>query len=473
MMVFMVAGLIQAQPSTDLKYRKYRVALVPGISSNGIDAKEYTAKYSLNLIAGYNGGLDGFEIGPVNINKHYSRGMQIGVLNITGGEMHGFHIGSIANISRDEMQGLQFAGITNVAGGELSGIQFAGITNVAGGNLNGIQFSGIANVAGGELSGIQFAGITNVSDAEMSGIQLSGIANISNFDMQGIQISGILNVANNNLQGVQLAGIANVNDGTSQGLIGAGIMNYSTGSAQGIYYSGVANYAEEFQGVAIAGAVNYSGHTQGLQISGLANIATSFQGIQVGGLVNVVEYGQGIQVGAFNFGKEFEGVPVGLISLYGNGRKQIDVWAADGGFTYAGFKTGTYDVYNMISIGYNPTITERDVWALAWSIGLHRPLDEVWEDARYEGYFLNQDFTIQHIQEGKYRDDLNHIYSYKYLLGREYSNGFSAYAGPTLNMMVSKNPNNEDYIWYSLHDITRKGREYKFWVGLTVGMQFF
>ena len=456
-MILMVAGLMQAQPSTDLKYRKYRVALVPGISSNGIDAKDYTAKYSLNLIAGYNGGLDGFEIGPVNINKHYSHGMQIGVLNITGGEMHGFHIGSIANISGDEMQGLQFAGITNVSRGELSGLQFAGI----------------ANVAGGELSGIQFAGITNVSDAEMSGIQFSGIANISNFDMQGIQLAGILNVANNNLQGVQLAGIANLNEGTSQGLIGAGIMNYSTREAQGIYYSGVANYAEEFQGVAISGIVNYSGYTQGLQIAGVANVASDFQGIQVGGLVNVVGYGQGIQVGAFNFGKEFEGVPVGLISLYGNGRKQIDVWAADGGFTYAGFKTGTHEVYNMISIGYNPTITERDVWALAWSIGLHRPLDEVWENARYEGYFLNQDFTIQHIQEGKYREDLNHIYSYKYLLGREFSNGFSAYAGPTLNMMVSKNPNNEDYIWYSLHDITRKGRDYRFWVGLTVGMQFF
>ncbi len=453
-----LAGSAFAQPDTHLKYRKYRVSLVPGISSNGVEAQDYTAKYSLNLLAGYNGGLDGFEIGPVNVNKHYARGAQIGVVNVSGGEMTGLFLGGLVNVAREDMTGLHFSGLGNLAGGEMTGI----------------QFSGLFNVANEDMSGIQITGIINTSNGEMNGIQLGGIANVSRYDMQGIQLSGIANVSSGNLQGVQLAGIANVNYGTSQGIIGSGIANVSRGSAQGIYYAGIMNYAREFQGVGITGGLNYSGTSQGILVGGLANVSNTFQGVQVAGLFNAVEDGQGIQIAPFNFGRDFTGVPVGLVSLYGNGRKQMDIWAADGGFTYAGFKTGTHEIYNMISIGYNPTITDRDVWALAWSIGVLRPLEEAWDHPRFKGYFVNLDFTVQHIQDGKFEaESLNHVYSYRYLLGKELSNGLFMYAGPTLNMMVSKNPNNDDYTWYTIHELTRKGRDYKFWVGATLGFQMF
>jgi hypothetical protein len=439
---FTLAGSAIAQDSGDLKYRKYRVSLVPGISSNGINAPEYNAKYSLNIIAGYNGGLEGFEIGPVNINKHFSRGFQIGAFNATGGDMSGLHLGGLVNWSDSHMSGIQIAGLVNGTGAEMSGLQFAGITNISGSSMSGIQMAGIANIAGGPIQGIQFAGITNVSNDEI----------------QGIQFAGITNVAGSNFQGIQMAGIANINDGLAQGVIISGITNISMGEAQGILYAGGLNYSKMMQGVAISGVANVTGHMQGVQVAGLFNVA---------------DMGQGIQVGVFNFARDFEGVPVGLISLYGNGRRNLDVWAADGGFMHLGFKTGTHSIYNMISIGYNPTITDRDVWALGWTIGAHRPLEEVWENERFTGYFLNQDLSIQHIQDGDFNEGLNHLYSYRYLLGKYFSNDFSMYAGPTINMMVSKNANNDDYTWYSIHDMTRKGRDYKFWVGFTLGMQLF
>lgn len=441
-LTFASAALSQSYHN-DLKYRKYRVSLVPGISSNGINAPEYNAKYSLNIIAGYNGGLEGFEIGPVNINKHFSRGMQIGVFNATGGEMSGLHFGGLANISKESMSGLQLAGIVNATGGEMQGLQFAGIANVSGSEMQGIQMGGIANIANGPMQGLQFAGIVNASK----------------YEVQGIQFAGIANVAGSEFQGIQIAGIANVNDGAAQGIIMSGIANFSTGPSQGIFYTGILNYGEMMQGISISGAVNITQHMQGIQIAGAANIA---------------DVGQGIQIGLFNYARDFDGVPVGLVSLYGNGRKNIDVWASDGGFTHIGFKTGTKSVYNMISIGYNPTITERDVWALGWTIGSHRPLDEAWDNERFYGYFLNQDFSIQNIQDGKmFKENLNHIYSYRYLLGKEVTDRFSVYAGPTVNMMISKHENNSDYIWYSIHDITRKGRDYKFWLGFSAGFQLF
>lgn len=437
---FNFAGSAFAQFSSDLKYRKYRVSLVPGISSNGINAPEYSAKYSLNLIAGYNGGLEGFEIGPVNINKHFSRGVQIGVYNGTGGDMSGLHLGGLINWSGSHMSGVQIAGLVNGAGGEMSGLQFAGIANISQSSMSGIQMAGIANISGDPLQGIQFSGITNVSK----------------YEMQGIQFTGIANVAGSNFQGIQMAGITNVNNGLAQGIIFAGITNISMDEAQGVFY---------------AGGLNYSRMMQGVAVSGIANVTGQMQGIQIAGLFNVADMGQGIQVGVFNFANDFEGVPVGLISLYGNGRKNFDLWVSDGGFTHFGFKTGTQSIYNMISIGYNPTITDRDVWALGWTIGAHRPLEEAWENERFTGYFLNQDFSVQHIQDGAYNEGLNHIYSYRYLMGKEFNNNFSMYAGPTINMLVSKNANNDDYTWYSIHDMTRKGRDYKFWVGLTLGIQ--
>jgi hypothetical protein len=460
MLVTGLSGLATAQyreyDYQGLNYRKYRITLVPGISSNGVDAPQYTAKYSLNVIAGYHGGLDGFELGPINITKKYARGAQIGALNITGGDMQGLHIGGVLNYAKSDVHGLQFGGIGNISGGDMQGMQFAGITNIAKGDLQGIQLAGIGNFAGGT----------------MQGVQLAGIANVSNYEMQGLQFSGIANITNGTMQGMQFTGIANISNGTSQGLIGAGIANIANGSSQGLYYAGILNYSEDFQGIAMSGIVNYAEATQGIQLAGLMNIAQDFQGIQVAGLLNYADHAQGIQIGLLNLADHFEGVPIGLISWYNNGRHQLDIWGSDGGMLYAGLKTGTREVYNMLSIGYNPTITTRDVWALAWSIGLHLDLDEAWDNPRYKGYYLNRDITIQHIQEGKYNEkSINHIYSYRYLLGKDLRNGLSFYAGPSLNMMISKDPRNNDYTWYTIHDINRKGRDYKFWIGLSAGFQ--
>ncbi len=416
----------QAQEEFGLKYRKYRISFVPGISTNGNEATNYTARYSLNLIAGYNGGLDGLEIGLVNINKYYAKGAQFGALNLSGGD--------------------------------LNGLQFAGAANLARGSIQGIQFAGGINYAGGSMQGIQFASFLNATELSMQGIQMSGLMNFSGGSMQGVQMSGIGNIAFYDIQGIQMSGIFNINSGHAQGIIGAGVFNLSGDVAQGILIAGGFNFSRELQGIAVAGGLNLSENMQGIQVSGGVNLAN---------------YGQGIQIAPVNIAREFEGVPVGLVSLYGNGRKNFDIWFSDGGFTNIGFKTGTYDVHNMISVGYNTLIQDRDVWTLGWKIGIHRELDYLWKNDRYAGYFLNQEYAIQKINEGKIADDVNSIYTYKYLLGKEFSPTFSAYAGPTLNLMISDNINNDDYIWYSIYNTSARGLDYRFWLGFTVGIQMF
>lgn len=399
---------IQAQDQPDnswekyqMEYRLFRFALVPGLSTNGIDATDYASKYSLNILAGYNGALDnGFELGGlVNANKYYS---------------HGVQIAGLANYSGEETAGVQLAGLGSYSGDDMQGIQFAGLSNWAAEDMQGIQFSGILNFAGE--------------------------------NSQGLQFTGGLNIARNDMQGLMGSGIGNISTGNMQGLLFSGAFNITTGDMQGIVASGGFNYAKYFQGISMAPL----------------NINKQFQGIQVGN-VNVAREGQGIQIGLINYAKEFEGVPVGLISYYGNGRTNVDTWTSETGFTNVGLKLGTEPVYNMISIGYNPLL-DRDVWQVGWSIGrLHQ----------YERHYLYTDFSYFKINEGDWTEDLNSIFKYRLLFGKELGSGFKFYGGPTLNMLISRVPESDDYTLYRLFDFEAKGRQYVFWVGCSLGIELF
>jgi hypothetical protein len=419
----------QAQSSSDsgddLLYRKVRVTLLPGLSTNGVDAPRYSAKYSLNLLAGYHGGLDGYELGLVNINRYFSKGVQAGLINASGGEM--------------------------------SGVQLSGFGNLSSGPLSGLQISGMGNISGSEMQGIQLAGFTNVSTLGMQGIQLAGMMNISQ-GMQGMQFAGIGNLSGKDIQSMQFAGIFNLSGGDSQGLLFSGITNITGGSTQGLTMSGIANLSQDFQGIAGAGIVNLS---------------QSFQGIQFAGVANIAEEGQGIQIGLLNYADRFEGVPVGLISYYGNGRKNLDLWFTDGGFTHLGLTLGTNPVYNKISLGFNPFVPDRDVWSLSWSIGTYRTLDEAWNRPNLSDYFSTHDFTFQRIFDGGWSSTPNAILSYKYLLGKNITPKTALYLGPSVNLQVSKQTGNSDYTWYSISESTRAGRDVRFWIGFTAGVRIF
>ncbi len=385
----------------DLEYRTYRVTLVPGLSSNGIDAINYASKYSFNVLGGYHGALhQGFEFGTlINANKHYA-----------------------------------------------SGVQIAGIGNYAGTQTLGVQLSGIGNYSGDATRGIQIAGAGNWASKDLQGVQLAGIFNLSGQSIQGLQFAGALNIAKNDMQGLLASGVGNISGGNIQGLLFGGLANIARRDMQGIIASGGFNYSKSFQGISLSSV----------------NISHNFQGIQVG-MANIVDKGQGIQFGLMNYGSEFEGMPIGLISYYQDGRKNIDLWGTETGFTNVGFKLGTQEVYNMISVGFNPFLN-RDVWQIGWSIGrLHE----------YDKYDLYSDFSYFKINEGGWTKDLNSLFKYRLLFGKELNKNFNIYGGPTLNMLICRLQESSDYAPYRMFDIEAKGRQYIFWIGATLGVELF
>ncbi len=442
-----------------LKFRKWRITLFPPLSTNGLEAPNYTARYSINILGGYHGGLDGGELGGlVNYNKYYARGVQFaGLTNITGGDMSGINVAGIGNFSQDDMNGIQIAGVTNFTTEELEGIQFAGTFNIAGENSSGLQFAGLGNIAKGDIEGLQASGITNAAWGNISGLQAAGIANIAKNDVEGLQASGVLNFAGANISGLQASGVANVALGEIEGLMATGGANIAQKDANGFLISGGVNVARNIEGALIAGG---------------ANIGQNMTGLQIAGFLNASKTAEGLQIGLINIAKEFDGVPIGVISLYGNGRKNIDVRYSDGGFTDVGLTLGTYRVYNSALFGYN-TVLDRDVYRVGLAVGFEKNIRDAFKNWKNESLYINQEFSVMHHFEDEWSDKLNLLYSYKYHIGKRFGNGFSLYGGPTFNMLVSRVSGADDYTWYSLWSPEWKGRDYQFWVGFTAGFRLF
>ena len=186
---------------------------LPFLGSNRFVSGMLTNRFSLNVLAGYSGGVRGIEIG--------------GLMNMDRGDVRVVQIGGIGNIVGGQTDGLQVGGFFNVTAGRMNGWQMAGFTNIAIDTLMGVQISGFANVLRGVMYGPQISGFANFTSQNVDGIQLSGFTNIAIKDVKFGQISGFANYGRD-VSGVQIAGFTNVSTGTNKSLQLSGFLNYAT-----------------------------------------------------------------------------------------------------------------------------------------------------------------------------------------------------------------------------------------------------
>lgn len=456
--LFLSTPLYAQDSVNDLEYRKWRVTVFPPIGSNGVAAPTYSAKYSINILGGYHGALDGYEIGGlVNYTKFYAYGFQLaGLANVSGGDMAGFNIAGLANYSEDQMDGIQLSGLANITRSTIEGIQITGGINYSERGSSGMQYAGLANVSNRDIQGVQVAGLFNYTDRDISGLQVAGFLNYAGDDVEGLQAAMGFNYSGYNISGLQVSGIGNIARGDIEGLLTSGFINYAGKDASGLLASGGFNIGNTIEGLAVAG---------------IANIANIMEGLQFG-TINYANRAVGLQIGILNIAKEFQGAPIGALSIYGNGRKNVDVRFSDAGFTEIGITTGTYRVYNSLLFGYN-TLLDRDVYRIGVAVGLEKNIEDSFENMESTTLFVNQEFSFNHHFEDNQSGTKNRIYTYKYLVGNRFGNGLSVYAGPSFNMQVTRVNEAKDYTWYSLWSPSRKGKQYRFWVGLTAGIRLF
>jgi len=155
-----------------------QTSLLPSLGSHGIMSGQIVNNFSLNILGGYNGGVNGVELGGLfNINKQEVKYVQAaGLFNIVGGNSKGVQLAGINNNDQKSIEGIQAAGIYNMVKDSINGVQLAGIFNHVS-NSKGIQAAGIYNCTRKNSKGFSIAGIANITGNEASGMQVAGIFN--------------------------------------------------------------------------------------------------------------------------------------------------------------------------------------------------------------------------------------------------------------------------------------------------------
>lgn len=203
--------LAQAEPV----HRPISVTFVPGFGSNGPPFTHVTSNFSLNIIGGLIGNIEGCEIG------------------------------SVFNIDKEHVTGFQFAGLGNFVGGDVAALQISGVIDVVGGGFSFAQIAGVTNVVRGDFEGAQLAGVANITLTHVTGLQLGGVMNFALGDVTGAQIASTGNIVGRNST-VQI-GVVNIALGETYTQVG--VVNIA-GHARGLQL-GVVNIATDHSGVPI------------------------------------------------------------------------------------------------------------------------------------------------------------------------------------------------------------------------------
>lgn len=166
------------------KYVPFHFSFMPPLSSNGINASQYTNGASFSILAG------------MSANEK------------------NFTFASISNVIANEARGLQFAGISNYIGKQGQGVAFAGMTNITKGIYKGVQFAGLLNTSK-DITGLQFAGLLNIA-GKVRGVQFAGLLNIAEESDCPI---GLVNIVKRGEMGIAL----------TYDILGNGIVSFRSG----------------------------------------------------------------------------------------------------------------------------------------------------------------------------------------------------------------------------------------------------
>jgi len=195
----------------DTMYRPMQVTFITPMGTNGIDSWKVKNRLSINILAGYTGGLNGLELGSLaNTDKGDVYGTQLaGFCNTNFGKTIGCQMAGFSNVSLKYVRGLQAAGFCNVVKDSVNGCQLAGFVNYAHDSSNVVQMAGFANVVKGNLKGAQLAGFANHANGDVEGLQAAGFSNTTYGNTKGMQMSGFANITTKDLNGTQLSGFLN------------------------------------------------------------------------------------------------------------------------------------------------------------------------------------------------------------------------------------------------------------------------
>lgn len=400
-----------------------QISFIPFIGSYSMVSGAMVYNSSLNILAGYSGGIEGVELGGLfNLDKNY---------------MHGVQIGGIGNIVGKETVGLQIAGMFNINAGSVDGCQIAGFNNVVVDDVTGVQVSGFNNIIRGQMTGLQMTGFCNILHGEMDGAQISGFTNITTKNVDGLQLTGFANIARNDVDIAQIAGFFNY-CGNVEGLQLAGFINVAKDENSGAQISGFANYAKEINGVQVAGFINYANELNGVQVS----------------FINICEFAE-------------SGVPIGFFSFVRNGYHVLEITADEIFYSNLSFKTGTNHLYNIFKAAVGKSGRSSYGYGLGSKFDLNQMLS------------LSLDLTSNTVFEnGAWDFDLNLLNKLSLAIDIKLAEHLTITAGPSFNVHVSQLKNEDtgeftsDIAFNPFSEYISRNTRTQMWVGGMFGIRF-
>ena len=422
--------------------RAAQLSLVPLIGTNRQLSGVITNNLSFNILAGYNGGVNGLEIG------------------------------GLFNMDRLDVKGLQIGGLGNVVGGKTTGVQLAGLFNYNHGSVSGLQLGGFANVIWDTINGVQLSGITNVLRGGMRGAQIAGIANVTTRNVDGFQLGGISNVAVGTVDVFQMAGIINYG-GSVGGAQIAGIMNVSAKKVRGVQLAGIINASGgQVGGSQIAGLVNLTKDVNAAQIAAITNISWGeVNGLQLS-LLNIGNDVNGSQLGLINISDTMTGLPIGLLNFVVKGYHKFEVSTNEVTYLNLAFKTGMPGFYNIFTGGYQPNSDPGGpTWSFGYGFGGEFKIKE-------NGRFNLEMTGNQFIENGIRPRTINATFKLNLSFGAQIAKMFAITAGPSINAHVSKWKNFDTGEFrtqvppYSFFNETLGNASTQIWIGGNLALRF-
>ena len=427
LMVLMIYSLrILAQNDTIIKAKKdepFQLSFIYPLGTGGVNSAYTNYSVSLNVLGGYNNGVNDFEAGAfLNMNQQYVNGAQFsGFLNVTG----------LRQSKSVQSNVLQFAGFGNINNTNVKGGQVAGFMNTSH-EINGAQVGGFLNIAEKGNGCVQVGGFFNVASIGDSKTQIAGFGNYCPV-VNGPQISGFVNVANECSKSLQMAGFVN-------GAVKAD------------------------SSVQIAGFVNVAAKSNvNTQVAGFINVGRHVSGVQLAGFINICD--------------SIDGVPIAPISIvrYG-GYQQFELSVSDFSFLQASYKLGVKDLYMIYNISKLQGDGNR--WAFGGGIG-H---EEDWQSKLslntelmvYQELFIGNNDAPKML----YVDRTNLLTQLKVAIGMPVGGWGQYFVAPTLNWGAATHKQNAlgkniEPLWGSPIVSRTAGRtDFSFWVGFSTGFRF-
>ncbi|HLR32694.1 MAG TPA: hypothetical protein VK074_09395, partial [Fodinibius sp.] len=290
--------------------------------------------------------------------------------------------------------------------------------------------------------------------------------NLTGYYDGGVNASGLVNVNRNAAKGILLAGSVNYTRRFTGGLMASGALNISRRETNGALLSGGLNIVGTQQsGLMMAGGLNLANEARGVTISPI-DIAGDHSGVQIG-VLNISGRHSGTQIGVINVVGENDGSkPIGLLSFVKDGRFDVDLWGSETGFVNGGIRLGTEEIYNVVSIGYNP-FHGNDMWQVGLGIGYHYSFND-------SGKGLETDLMNYHVNyDGKWTDEISNHIQWRMHHVYPFAEDVRIFYGPSLNLLITDEELSAPQVPYTIYDHSAGSSQMRWWVGWSLGIELF